>query len=103
MPETAQPEIFPDDIAFNAKFVLEDISQIKYGAKSYDQITQSLPKTSAPYVINSILFMFSCIINACQFLKVWKNVQVRPHHKNGSKMDITNYRTICEQSSVEIQ
>ena len=42
-PETAQPEIFLDDITFNAKNVLDEISQIKSGANSYDQIKQSLP------------------------------------------------------------
>ena len=72
VPETTQPEIFLDDITFNAKDVLDEISQIKSGANSYDQITPSLLKASAPYVINSILYILSCIINACQFPKVWK-------------------------------
>ena len=68
--ELAQPEIFLDDITFNAKDVLEEIQQIKSGANFYDQITLSLLKASAPYVINCILYIFSCIINACTFPKV---------------------------------
>ena len=83
MPETAQPDIFLDDITFNAKDVLEEMSQIKSGANSYDQITPSLLKVSAPYVIDSILYIFSCIINAYQCPKVWKNIHVGPHYKNG--------------------
>ena len=67
VPETAQPGIFLDDKTINAKDVLEEILQIKSGVNSYDQITLSLLKASAPYVINSILYIFSCIINACQF------------------------------------
>ena len=94
VPEAAQPEIFLDDITFNAKDVLDEISQIKSGANSYDQITPSLLKASAPYVINIILYIFSCIFNACQFPKVWKIIHVRPHHKNGSKNEIKNYRPI---------
>ena len=47
VPETAQPEIFLDDITFNAKDVLDEISQIKSGANFYDQITPSLPSASA--------------------------------------------------------
>ena len=58
VPETFQPEIFLDDITFNAKDVLEEISQINSSAKSYDQITPSLLKASAPYVINSILYIY---------------------------------------------
>ena len=49
VPETAQPEIFLDDITFNAKDVLDEISQIKSGANSYDQITPSLLKASARF------------------------------------------------------
>ena len=47
VPETAQPEIFLDDITFNAKDVLDKISQTKSRANSYDQITPSLLKASA--------------------------------------------------------
>ena len=88
--ETAQPEIFLNDITFND--VLDETSQNKSGANSYDQITPSLIKASAPYVINSVLYIFSCIINASQFPKGWKNIHVHPHYKNGSKMEIKNYR-----------
>ena len=102
VPETAQPEIFLDDITFNAKDVLDEISQTKSGASSYDQITPSLLKTTAPYVINRILYIFSCIINACQFPKVWKNIHVRPHHKNGSKTEIKNYRPIAMLCAISI-
>ena len=102
VPETAQPEIFLDDITFNANDVLDEISQNKSGANSYDQITPSLLKTSAPYVINSILYIFSCIINACQFAKVWKNIHVCPHHKNGSKTEIKNYRPIAMLCAISI-
>ena len=102
VPETAQPEIFLDDITFNAKSVLDEISQTKCGANSYDQITPSLLKASAPYVINSILYIFSCIINACQFPKVWKNTHVRPHHKNDSKMEIKNYIPIAMLCAISI-
>ena len=102
MPETGQPEIFLDDITFNAKDVLDEISQIESGVNSYDQITPSLLKASAPYVINSILYIFSCIINACQFPKVWKNIHVRPHHKNGSKTEIKNYRPIAMLCAISI-
>ena len=102
MPETAQPEIFLDDITFNAKDVLDEISQIKSGANSDDQITPSLLKASAPYIINSILYIFSCIISACQFLKVWKNIHVCPHHKNGSKTEIKNYRPTAMLCSISI-
>ena len=101
VPETAQPEIFLDDITFNAKDVLDEISQIKSGANSYDQITPSLPNASAPYVINR-LHIFSCIINACQFPKVWRNIHVRPHHKNGSKTEIKNYRPIAMLCAISI-
>ena len=101
VPETAQQEIFLDDVTFNAKNVLDEISQFKFGANSYDQITPSLLKASAPFVINSILYIFSCNINACQFPKVWKNIHVRPHHKSGSKMEIKNYRPmLCAVSIV---
>ena len=96
VPKTAQPEIFLDDITFNAKDVLDEISQIKSVANSYDQIRPSLLKASAPYVISSVLYIFSCIINACQFPKVWKNIHVRPHHKNGSKTEIQKYRPIAK-------
>ena len=82
--------------------MLDEISQIKSGANNYDQITPSLPKASAPYVINSILYIFSCIINACQFPKVWKNIHVRPHHKNGSKTEIKNYRPIVMLCAISI-
>ena len=102
MPETAQPEIFLDDITINAKDVLEKTSQIKSGANSYDQITPSLLKASAPYVIKSILYLYSCITNACQFPKVWKNIQVRPDHKNGSKMEIKNCRPIAMLCAIPI-
>ena len=95
VPETAQPEIFLDDITFSAKDVLDEISRINSGANSYDQITPSLLKASAPYVINTILYIFSCTINACQFPKVWKNIHVRPHHKNGSKTEIKNCKSIA--------
>ena len=101
VPETSQPEIFLDDITFNAKDVLEEISQIKPGANSYDQITPSLLKASAPY-INSIWYIFSCIINACQFPKVWKNIHVRTHHKNGSKTETKNYRPIAMLCAISI-
>ena len=102
VPATAQPKMFLDDITFNTIDVLEEISQIKFGAISYDQITPSLLKTSAPYVINSILYIFSCIINACQFPKVWKYIHVRLHHKNGSKMEIKNYRPIAMLCAISI-
>ena len=102
VPEKAQPEIFLDDITFNAKDVLDEISQIKSGANSYDQITPSLLKASAPYVINSFLYIFSCIINAGQFPKVWKIIQVRPHHKNGSKTEIKHYRPIAMLCAISI-
>ena len=36
VPETAQPGIFLDDITFNAKDVLDEISQKKSGGNSYD-------------------------------------------------------------------
>ena len=102
VPETAQLEIFLDDITFNPKDVLDEISQIEPGVNSYDQITPSLLKASAPYVINSIFYKFSCIINACQFPKVWKNIHVRPHHKNGSKTEIKNYRPIAMLCTISI-
>ena len=102
VPETAQPEIFLDDITFNAKDVIDEISQIKSGANSYDQITPSLLKASAPYVMNSILYIFSCIIKACQFPKVCKNIHVRPHHKNGSKTEIKNCRPIAMLCAISI-
>ena len=98
VPETAQPEIFLDDITFNAKNLLDKISQIKSGANTYDQITPSLLKASALYVIISILYIFSCIINACLFHKAWKNIHVSPHHKNGSK----NYRLIAMLCAISI-
>ena len=91
-PETAQPEIFLDDITFNAKDVLDKISQIKSGANSYDQIKTSLLKASAAYVINSILYIFSCIIN----------IHVRPHHKKDSKTEIKNYRPIAMLCAISI-
>ena len=96
-------EIFLDDITFNAKDMLDEISKIKSGANSYDQITPSLLKAPAPYVMKSILYIFSCIINACHFPKVWKNIHLRPHHKNGSKTEIKNYRPnarLCATSIV---
>ena len=94
VPETAQPENLPSDITFHAKVFLDNISQMKFGAKSCDHITTSLLKASAPYVKNSFLDIFSCIVNACQFPKFWKNVHFRPHHKNCSKVEIKNYRPI---------
>ena len=102
VPETAQPEFFLDDITFNAKDVLDEISQIKSGANSYDQITPSLFKASAPYFINSILYIFSCIIKACQFPKVWKIIHARPRHKHGSKREIKNYRPIVMLCAISI-
>ena len=102
VPETAQPEIFLDDITFNAKDVLDKISQSKSGANSYHQITPSLLEASAPYVINSILYIFSCIINVCQIPIVWKNIHVRPRHKNGSKTEIKNYRSIAMLCAISI-
>ena len=102
IPEIAQPEIFLDDININAKEVLEKISQIKSGANSYDQITPSLLKASAPYVINSTLYIFSCIINACQFPKVWENIHVRSHYKDDSKIEIKNYRPIAKLCAISI-
>ena len=102
VPATAQPEIFLDDITFSAKDVLDEMLQIKSGANSYDQITPSLLKTSAPYVLNSILYIFSCIINACQFPIVWKNIHARPIHKNGSQTENKNYRPIATLCAVSI-
>ena len=102
LPQTAQPEIFLDDITLNEKNMPDETSQIKSGANSYDQLTPSLLKASAPYVINNILYIFSCIINACQFPKVRKNIHVRPHHKNGSKTEIKNYRAIAMLCAISI-
>ena len=101
MPETAQPEIFLDDIKLNAKDLLEEILQIKSGANSYDQITPSLLKASAPYVINSILYIFSCIINACQFPQSLEKHKFS-HHKNGSNTEIKNYRPIAKLYATSI-
>ena len=102
MPETAQPEIFLDDITLNAKDVLDEISQIKFGPNSYDQITPSLLKASAPYVINHIFYIFNCIVYACQFPKVWNNIHVRPHHKNGSRTEFKSYRAIAMFCAISI-
>ena len=99
VPKTAQPEIFLDDITFKAKDVLHEISQIKFGANSYDQITPSLLKASAPYVINRILYLFNCIINACQFPKIKKNIHVRPHHKMVAKWKLKT----TDQSQCSVQ
>ena len=49
-----------------------------------------------------MLYIFSCIINACQFPKSWKNIHVRPHHKNGSKTEIRNYRPIAMLCAISI-
>ena len=88
---------------FQRKKSSRKMSQIKFGANFYDQIIPSLIKTSAPYVINSVVCIFSGIINSCQFPKVWKNVHVLPHHRNGSKLEIKIYRPItmlCANSIV---
>ena len=87
MPETAKPEIFLEDITINAKGVLE-ISQIKYGANSYDQITPSLLKASAPYVVATLLTL-------ANFPKSGKTYTCVFITKNGSKTENKNYRPIA--------
>ena len=54
VPETTQRDIFLDDLTFDARDVLEEFYQIKSVANSFDQITPSLIKASASYVMDSI-------------------------------------------------
>lgn len=67
-------------------------------ASSYDMIRNEMLKLAVPYICKPITRAFNSILNSGKFPKSWRDGIIIPVHKNGSRLDVNNYRGITISS-----
>ena len=65
-------------------------------AKSFgvDNISSYFLKLALPFIENSLALLFKTSVEASQFPDIWKVARVTPIHKDGDRMEKSNYRPI---------
>merc|ERR1711888_119227 len=72
------------------------MSLVKPGRSSgADQIDGYSLKVAYPLIEDSILHLVNLSIGREVFAGAWKPLTVAPHHKNGSRVLMRNYRPVC--------
>ena len=65
IPFNQSPEKFFDDTQFSKVALSEEIKYIRNGAKFFYGISPKFLKSALPYILNQLLFIFSCCVSTC--------------------------------------
>ncbi|MCG7891851.1 MAG: reverse transcriptase family protein [Candidatus Thiodiazotropha endolucinida] len=87
------------DYKITEKEIFDACKKLKNNkASSYDIIRNEMLKHAVPYICKPITQAFNSILNSGKFPKSWRDGIIVPVHKNGSRLDVNNYRGITISS-----
>ena len=66
----------------------------------FDGISPKILKLSAPYIADSLTYLYNLCLSKHYFPKLFKHAKVIPLHKKGDTNDVNNYRPISLLSSI---
>ena len=75
--------------------VFKSLCQLKQSStKGTDRIDGKILRLSAPFIADTITYIYNLIIEKNKFPKVFKEVKVIPLYKSGDKSEPSNYRPV---------
>ena len=75
--------------------VFESLCHLKQSStKGTDEIDGKILRLSAPFIADTITYIYNLIIKKNKFPKVFKEAKAIPLYKSGDKSEPSNYRPI---------